>query len=77
MQRVGAALSCGVAQALMVKCKGCYTPFAVPEQMDEAAFAAADLPMTYLKCPECGIRRPYDKGDYFFGSGEEELPSLW
>ena len=61
----------------MVKCKGCYSPFAVPEQMDEATFAAAEMPMTYLQCPECGIRRPYDKGDYFFGSGEEDLPSLW
>jgi hypothetical protein len=61
----------------MVKCKGCYTPFAVPDQMDEATFAAADIPTTPRQCPHCRIRRPYDKGDYFFGTGEEELPPLW
>ena len=46
-----------------------YTPFAVPDQMDETSFAAAQMPTTSLPCPNCGIRRPYDKGDYFFGSG--------
>jgi RNase P subunit RPR2 len=58
----------------MVKCKGCYAPFAVPDQMDEASFAGADIPTTSLRCPECGIHRPYDKDDYFFGSGEPDLP---
>lgn len=61
----------------MVKGKGCYTPFAVPDQMDEAQFAAAQMPTTSLPCPECRIRRPYDKGDYFFGSSAGDLPSLW
>lgn len=61
----------------MVKCKGCYMPFPVPEQMDEATFAAALLPTATLPCPHCGIRRPYDKGDYFFASAEDELPPPW
>ncbi len=60
----------------MVKCKGCYTPFAVPEQLDEDAFAAARMPTATLQCPHCRIRRPYDKGDYFFGSSSDDLPSL-
>jgi hypothetical protein len=51
---------------LMVKCKGCYEEFPVPDQMDPAAFAAASLPTTMLQCPHCRIRRPYDKNDYFF-----------
>jgi hypothetical protein len=51
---------------LMVKCKGCYDVFAVPDQMDEATFAAAGMPTTMLQCPHCRIRRPYDKADYFF-----------
>lgn len=63
-----------MADELMVKCKGCYTPFPVPEQMDPESFAAASLPTTSIQCPHCGIRRPYDKGDYFFGSESPELP---
>lgn len=58
-----------MAAVLMVKCKGCYTPFAVPEQMDREAFAAASMGTTMIACPHCRIRRPYDKGDYFFGEG--------
>lgn len=65
-----------MADALMVKCKGCYTRFAVPDQMDKSSFAAADIPTSPLQCPQCGISRPYDKADYFFGSGEEQLPSF-
>lgn len=61
----------------MVKCKGCYTPFEVPEQMDEAQFARASFSTTMLQCPECRIKRPYDKGDYYFGSNRDDLPSLW
>ncbi len=53
----------------MVKCKGCYAPFEVPDQMDEASFAAAEISTESLQCPHCGIRRPYDKGDYFFANG--------
>jgi RNase P subunit RPR2 len=62
---------------LMVKCKGCYTPFPVPDQMDERTFAEAQMPTESRQCPHCGIRRPYDKGDYFFGSPESELPPPW
>ncbi len=59
----------------MVKCKGCYSRFPVPDQMDEASFAGADIPTTSLQCPECRISRPYDKDDYFFGSSTEpDLP---
>ncbi len=64
-----------MSEQLMVKCKGCYTPFAVPEQMDRATFETADVPMTSHQCPHCRIRRPYDKGDYFFsGGGEDPSP---
>ena len=62
---------------LRVKCKGCYSPFAVPQQMSEAEFAAAALPTTMVRCPACGINRPYDKGDYFFDDGGDELPTFW
>jgi hypothetical protein len=57
-------------EQLMVKCKGCYTPFPVPDQMDRATFEATQLPLTSYRCPNCRIRRPYDKGDYFFGSDD-------
>ena len=53
----------------MVKCKGCYRPFALEQQMDRATFEAADLPLTHHRCPHCRINRPYDKGDYYFSSG--------
>jgi RNase P subunit RPR2 len=58
-----------MAQQLMVKCKGCYTPFTVPEQRSREEFQAASIPTTSIQCPHCRIKRPYDKGDYFFGSG--------
>ncbi len=57
-----------MAETLMVKCKGCYEMFAVPDQMDRAMFESANLPTTSIQCPHCRIRRPYDKGDYFFAS---------
>ena len=57
-----------MAEELLVKCKGCYAPFAVPDQIERATFEAADVQMTSYRCPHCGIRRPYDKGDYYFGS---------
>jgi hypothetical protein len=67
-----------VAEELMVKCKGCYRPFSMPEewQMDRATFQATDVPLTHHRCPHCGINRPYDKGDYFFGTGgpDDESP---
>ena len=65
-----------MAEELMVKCKGCYTAFAVPDQMDPATFEATEIPHTSHQCPHCGIRRPYDKGDYFFGSGGEDASPL-
>jgi hypothetical protein len=68
-------VSCLVADELKVKCKSCYAAFAVPDQMDESSFAAADIRTASLQCPECGISRPYDKDDYFFGSGPD-LPTL-
>ena len=57
-----------MAETLQVKCKGCYEVFVVPDQMTRDEFAAASLPTTSIPCPHCRIRRPYDKGDYFFGS---------
>ncbi len=64
-----------MADELLVKCKGCYARFPVPDQMDEPTFARADIRTTSLRCPECGIHRPYDKADYFFGSSPEpDLP---
>ncbi|MEW6155418.1 MAG: hypothetical protein AB1673_15755 [Actinomycetota bacterium] len=55
-----------MADTLYVKCKGCYQVFAVPDQMTPAEFAASPMPTTSIPCPHCRIRRPYDKGDYFF-----------
>jgi hypothetical protein len=47
----------------------------VPDQMDRGTFEAADVPMTHHRCPHCRINRPYDKGDYFFGSpGDDRSP---
>ena len=56
-----------MAETLRVKCKGCYEVFVVPDQLTRAEFASASLPTTYIQCTKCRIRRPYDKGDYFFG----------
>ena len=56
-----------MAETLRVKCKGCYEVFVVPDQLTRAEFASASLPTTSIQCPNCRIRRPYDKGDYFFG----------
>jgi hypothetical protein len=56
--------------ALMVKCKGCYAAFPAPEQLDHERFTDAEFPTGSLKCPHCGIGRPYDKGDYYFASQE-------
>jgi hypothetical protein len=61
-----------MGEELLVKCKGCYTPFIVEEDVDRAAFEAADLPTTSYRCPHCRIRRPYDKGDYFFAGDEPD-----
>jgi RNase P subunit RPR2 len=55
-----------MAETLRVKCKGCYEVFEVPEQMSRAELEAATMPTTSIPCPNCRIRRPYDKGDYFF-----------
>ena len=55
-----------MASTLMVKCKGCYEEFEAPEQMDQAGLAAARMPTTMIQCPHCRIRRPYDKGDFYF-----------
>ena len=64
-----------MAEELFVKCKGCYTPFPVADQLDRATFEAAAIPTTSHQCPHCGIRRPYDKGDYYFASpGEDPSP---
>ncbi|MFP5317941.1 MAG: hypothetical protein ACLGI2_06545 [Acidimicrobiia bacterium] len=55
-----------MAATLKVKCKGCYEVFEVPEQMSPDEFRTASMPTTSHQCPHCRIRRPYDKGDYFF-----------
>ena len=55
-----------MAETLRVKCKGCYDVFEVPDQLSRAEFEAATLPTAMIACPNCRIRRPYDKGDYFF-----------
>jgi DNA-directed RNA polymerase subunit RPC12/RpoP len=57
-----------VPEQLMVKCKGCYEPFPVPEQMDPAAFESALMGTRTYQCPHCRIRRPYDQRDHFFGT---------
>ncbi|MDQ3978172.1 MAG: hypothetical protein M3314_01275 [Actinomycetota bacterium] len=64
-----------MAEELLVKCKGCYRPFSVSDEIDRATFETADIPTTSHRCPHCRIRRPYDKGDYFFGSpGDDPSP---
>ncbi len=47
-----------MAEELVVTCKGCYAPFPLPEDVDPEALSA-----TRLRCPTCGISRPYDPGD--------------
>ncbi len=57
-----------MSEKLKVKCKGCYEVFDPPVQMSRAELAASPMPTEYHQCPHCRIRRPYDKGDYFFGN---------
>lgn len=59
-----------MADELLVKCKGCYNPFPVEEQMDRESFEGAEIRQQTHRCPHCGIGRPYDKGDYYFSSDE-------
>ena len=55
-----------MAETLKVKCKGCYEVFDAPVQLSPDEFAAASISTESHQCPHCRIRRPYDKGDYFF-----------
>lgn len=54
----------------MVKCKGCYTPFAVDGPGDPQELRDRPPTTTSHRCPSCGISRPYDAGDLYFAGDQ-------
>jgi DNA-directed RNA polymerase subunit RPC12/RpoP len=53
-----------MTETLMVRCRDCGSPFAVPDQFDRATLEALVLTVTY-RCPRCGTNSTYVKADHF------------